>query len=246
METLKIGRYRHFKGNEYELIAVATHSETGEEMVVYRALYGERGLWVRPADMWSERLDRGGVLCRRFEYVGAAGRHIRPAAAEDIDAVTAIYDKITAREAAGLGCTGWKPDIYPTRETAENALADGELYVLEQDGAVVATARLNGVQDPAYAHCAWQYDALAEKVFVLHTLAVDPDHAGGGLGREFLLYYEAMARAEGRPYLRMDTNVINRPARRFYANHGYREAGIVPCVFNGLPDIDLVCLEKKL
>jgi len=52
--ALRPGRYRHFKGNEYELLYVARHSETLEPMVVYRALYGERGVWVRPAAMWSE------------------------------------------------------------------------------------------------------------------------------------------------------------------------------------------------
>lgn len=64
------GKYRHFKGNEYELIAVATHSETEEPMVVYRALYGEGGLWVRPASMWSEPVDRDGYQGPRFRYVG--------------------------------------------------------------------------------------------------------------------------------------------------------------------------------
>lgn len=64
------GKYRHFKGNEYELIAVATHSETEEPMVVYRALYGEGGLWVRPASMWSEPVDRDGYCGPRFAYVG--------------------------------------------------------------------------------------------------------------------------------------------------------------------------------
>lgn len=56
--ALRPGRYRHFKGNEYELLYVARHSETLEPMVVYRALYGERGVWVRPAAMWSEPVDR--------------------------------------------------------------------------------------------------------------------------------------------------------------------------------------------
>ena len=60
MEEIKPGRYRHFKGKEYEVIALARHSETLEEMVVYRALYGERGLWVRPASMWNETLTRMG------------------------------------------------------------------------------------------------------------------------------------------------------------------------------------------
>ncbi len=52
------GVYRHFKGNEYEVIGVARHSETEEQMVVYRALYGERGLWVRPYQMFCEKVDR--------------------------------------------------------------------------------------------------------------------------------------------------------------------------------------------
>ena len=60
------GRYRHFKGGEYEVIAIARHSETEEAMVVYRALYGDHGLWVRPADMWNETVVRGGKACRRF------------------------------------------------------------------------------------------------------------------------------------------------------------------------------------
>ena len=64
------GRYRHFKGNEYELLYVARHSETMEEMVVYRALYGEGGLWVRPASMWNETVERDGKSFRRFEYIG--------------------------------------------------------------------------------------------------------------------------------------------------------------------------------
>ena len=67
---IKPGRYRHFKGNEYEVIGTAKHSETLEEMVVYRALYGEFGLWVRPAKMWEETVERDGKTYRRFTYIG--------------------------------------------------------------------------------------------------------------------------------------------------------------------------------
>ena len=72
MEDNKItpGRYRHFKGNEYEVLCMATHSETGEEMVVYRALYGEGGVWVRPAAMWNETVERDGKSFRRFTKIG--------------------------------------------------------------------------------------------------------------------------------------------------------------------------------
>ena len=70
MEEIRPGRYRHFKGNEYEVLFTARHSETGEDMVVYRALYGEFGLWVRPASMWNETVGRDGRTCRRFTYIG--------------------------------------------------------------------------------------------------------------------------------------------------------------------------------
>lgn len=69
-QSIKLGRYRHFKGNEYEVLALAKHSETLEDMVVYRALYGERGVWVRPASMWSEQIEREGYSGPRFYYIG--------------------------------------------------------------------------------------------------------------------------------------------------------------------------------
>ena len=67
---IKLGRYRHFKGMEYEVVGVAKHSETLEPMVVYRALYGEGGLWVRPAEMWEESVTRDGITQLRFTYIG--------------------------------------------------------------------------------------------------------------------------------------------------------------------------------
>lgn len=67
---IKLGKYRHFKGNEYEVIAIARHSETCEEMVVYKALYGDGGMWVRPANMWNEEVERDGILYKRFTYIG--------------------------------------------------------------------------------------------------------------------------------------------------------------------------------
>lgn len=72
MDEIKIGRYRHFKGNEYEVLFVANHSETLEPMVVYRALYGQHGIWVRPASMWNETVCREGKTLRRFTYIGDA------------------------------------------------------------------------------------------------------------------------------------------------------------------------------
>lgn len=75
MQEIKPGRYRHFKGKEYRVLYVATHSETLEPMVVYQALYGDDSInggsiWVRPAAMWNETVERDGKAYQRFEYMG--------------------------------------------------------------------------------------------------------------------------------------------------------------------------------
>ena len=67
---IKPGKYRHFKGGEYEVLFTARHSETEEEMVVYRALYGEFGVWVRPLSMWNETVIHEGREVKRFTYIG--------------------------------------------------------------------------------------------------------------------------------------------------------------------------------
>lgn len=69
LESIRPGKYRHFKGNEYEVLAVARHSETLAPMVVYKALYGDGGIWVRPAEMWNETVVRDGISYRRFTPV---------------------------------------------------------------------------------------------------------------------------------------------------------------------------------
>ena len=70
MREIKLGKYRHFKGKEYELISTAKHSETLEIYVVYRALYGDGETWVRPLDMFFEKVERDGQVYDRFTYIG--------------------------------------------------------------------------------------------------------------------------------------------------------------------------------
>lgn len=67
---IKLGKYRHFKGNEYLVIGIAKHSETLEPMVVYQALYGEKEIWVRPAAMWNETVSKDGYCGPRFTFIG--------------------------------------------------------------------------------------------------------------------------------------------------------------------------------
>lgn len=173
--------------------------------------------------------------------------HIRKAIQADIPAVTAIYDHILTEEEAGRATVGWIRGVYPTRQTAQDALDAGDLFVLESDGVAAAAAKINQIQVPEYANAQWRYpDAPEGEIMVLHTLVVEPAQAGRGYGSAFVQFYEDYAREHGCSYLRMDTNAKNQAARKLYAHLGYWESGIVDCNFNGIPGVALVCLEKKL
>ena len=166
---------------------------------------------------------------------------IRPATADDLPRIEQIYDAIHTAEETGATSVGWARGVYPTRATAQAALDDGALFVLEDDGVLVAAGRIDQVQVPVYAQVPWQYVAPPEQVLVLHTLVVDPTIAGRGYGTQFVRFYEQYAREHGCPELRIDA-----AARRLYARLGFREAAIVPCTFNGIAGVELVCLEKRL
>ncbi len=171
---------------------------------------------------------------------------IRPATADDLPRIEEIYDAIHTAEEAGKASIGWVRGVYPTRATAQAALDAGELFVLESDGTVYAAGRINREQVPVYAEVPWAHDVPPEQVLVLHTLVVDPAAAGHGYGTQFVRFYEQYARALGCPELRIDTNAKNVNARRLYAYLSYREVGTVPCNFNGIDGVALVCLEKWL
>ena len=172
---------------------------------------------------------------------------IRKGTSADVPRIVDIYDRVLTGEESGRTTIGWIRGVYPTERTALDALNAGTLFVLERDGAVAAAGKIDQNQVPEYVNARWEYsDAPPEQVMVLHTLVVDPLQSGKGCGTEFVRFYERYALEQGCPFLRLDTNARNAAARRLYARLGYREAGIVPCVFNGIPDVQLVCLEKTL
>ena len=170
----------------------------------------------------------------------------RAAAADDLSAVTAIYDAIHDAEAAGTVTTGWLRGVYPTADTAAAALERGELFVLEAEGTVRGAAVINRAQVDVYAGAPWSPAVPDDAVCVLHTLVISPASGRRGLGRRFVGFYEAYARSLGCTDLRIDTNARNTAARSMYAALGYREVAVVPTVFNGIPDVQLVLLEKRL
>ena len=199
-------------------------------------------------------------MTRQTTSTTAQTTTIRKATQEDIPAIAAIYDEIHDREAAGETTTGWLRNVYPVRKTAEDAVARGDMFVQEicsqadgsksdggqSGGLIVGTGIINQIQVDVYADGDWQYPAEDNEVMVLHTLIISRKTKEKGLGKQFLAYYEAFALENGCRYLRLDTNARNKAARAFYKKHGYTEIGIVPTVFNGIPGVDLVLIEKKL
>lgn len=171
---------------------------------------------------------------------------IRKAVSADIPAVAWIYEKIHTAEEAGEVTIGWIRGVYPTADTAKQALARGDLFVQEDGGTIVGAAIINQCQVDSYYGAPWHYPAQDNQVMVLHTLVIDPEAGRKGYGKTFVRFYEDYARKHNCPYLRMDTNALNARARTMYKALGFSEVDIVPCQFNGIPGVQLVLLEKAL
>ena len=171
---------------------------------------------------------------------------IRAANKNDAVKIAEIYEHIHDAEEAGEAVIGWDRNVYPTYQTALEGISKGDMFVEENEETVVATGRINQAQVDEYANCPWLYQAPGNEVMVLHTLVVDPLIKGRGYGSAFVQFYEEYALSHKCHYLRIDTPEKNMAARKFYQKLGFREAGITRCNFNGIPDVHLVCLEKKI
>lgn len=174
---------------------------------------------------------------------------IRKGEEKDIDSIETIYGKILEREEKGLASIGWQRGVYPTRETARQGVGRGDMYVYEDDAThnILAAGVINKMQLPIYAEGKWDIEATDDEVMVLHTLVVDPETAGRGIGKTFLAFYEKAGRDGGCKALRIDTQAKNVTARALYGKLGYKEIGTLPCdSFNGIGSIELVLLEKAL
>ena len=171
---------------------------------------------------------------------------VRHAVPHDVDRIEEIYEKIHDLEEQGKLSIGWAKNVYPVRKTAEDALEREDIFVLEDEGIIAASAIINHIQPDAYTMGKWEYEAQPEEIMVLHTLTVDPALAGRGYGSAFVGFYEQYSKECGCPYLRIDTQEINLAARALYRKLGYTERNTVPCVFNGIEGVQLVLLEKKL
>lgn len=171
---------------------------------------------------------------------------IRKGTAADLDGCEQVYEEHLDYEAANTNYTNWAKGLYPTRATAEKALAAGTLYVDEEDGVIVGCANLNHIQPKEYANIPWSIPAEGDEVFVIHTLVFRPTHTGGGRGRRFVAFAEDLAKQQGCKVIRLDTYEGNEPAKAFYPKLGYRYAGITEFFFENFIWENLVCFEKSM
>lgn len=170
----------------------------------------------------------------------------RKACENDIKIIAKIYEDIHTEEEKGRAIIGWKRGIYPTKETAKASFQRGDLFVVENDVGIVGCAIINQQQVDVYVGANWHCKVPEEEVMVLHTLVISPKAAGHGVGSAFVDFYERYALEHGCHYLRMDTNEKNAVARKLYKKLGYEERGTEECIFNGLNNVRLVFLEKKI
>ena len=170
----------------------------------------------------------------------------RQATIKDLKDITKIYSDIHTLEENGILNIGWVRGVYPTRETAEASIKRNDMFVAEVDEKIVGAAIINKNQVDSYKNGEWYYDVGDDDIMVLHTLVISPDYSGKGYGKMFVEFYEKYASSNDSPYLRLDTNEKNTKARAMYKKLGYTEVGIISCDFNGIKNIGLVLLEKKI
>lgn len=171
---------------------------------------------------------------------------IRKATINDISRIVEIYDAIHDAEETGTMSIGWMRGVYPTQNTALEAVQRGDMFVYEKDGIVLGSAIINRKQMDSYAQGHWTIKAEDNEIMVLHTLTVSPLSGKRGIGREFVAFYENYAKLNHAKVLRIDTQEKNMMARHFYAQLGFREVDIIECEFQGLHKVSLVLLEKAL
>ena len=172
---------------------------------------------------------------------------IRPATIHDVDEAERIYDEVLDYEAEHGTTTNWVKGKYPTRKTAEKALAAGTYYVGEdENGRIYGTVNLNHIQPAEYGNIPWTMAGEGDEVLVVHTLCVRPDCRGKGYAKEFMAFAENLAKEKGCKVIRLDTWEGNEPAKKMYPSLGYRLAGDTLFFFEQVIWETLVCYEKQM
>ena len=171
---------------------------------------------------------------------------IRKATVSDINSIEALYNELLTHEEQTKCWSNWQRGIYPTRAVAEKTVAAGTMYVLEEKGILCASMILNNLQGDYYKAIPWQFPAEPHEVLVIHTLCVSPSQYGKGHGSKMIYFAKETAKATNCKVIRMDTFSGNEPAKTLYQKHGFRIAGYIDTLLEGLIAEELAMLEIQL
>lgn len=172
---------------------------------------------------------------------------IRKATTQDIDAVERSYTELLQHEQTHGAYTVWQSGIYPTRQTAKQGLAEGALYVAEQDGELCASMIMNQIQPEEYHQIKWQEPAAPDQVLVIHLLCVRPSKAGRGIGKEMVQFAIEEGKRLHCSAIRLDTGPQNKPAVALYQKLGFEIAATGTMAVGGLiSHNDHLFFEKRI
>ena len=158
---------------------------------------------------------------------------IRKASADDISTVAALYEKAIDYEDTHIKYTSWQKGIYPTADTARLGIKNDSLYVCEENGHLIASVILDNKQPPEYKKIKWQIDSTDKKALVIHTLCVDPDSAGSGVGTAIVDFAKNLAKELGYTSVRLNTTARNSLAIHLYEKNGFSVVATQKILLNG-------------
>ena len=170
---------------------------------------------------------------------------IRIATIDDLDNVEGIYNAILDYEEKNMCYTNWKRGIYPTRQTAIDAIKKGTLHIAENSEGVYGTLILNNEELEEYKNIGWSIEGEGKEILVIHTLCINPAFNGKGKGVELVEYAQEYGKTRGCKVIRLDTYEENILACRMYEKLGYTYAGKTLFNFHGIIE-NLKCYEKKI
>lgn len=171
---------------------------------------------------------------------------VRKGREADIARIVEIYEDFLDYEVEHGTKTNWIKGVYPTEKNARAGLEAGNLYVGEMDGEIVGSYVLNHIQPEEYAKLDWEFPGEGDEIIVIHTLCIDINQQGKGLGKEFVGFALEHGRKLGCKAMRLDTYEFNEPAAKLYTKLGFRYVGITEFFFEQAILENLICFEYKL
>lgn len=158
---------------------------------------------------------------------------IRKATPDDITSVAMLYSKAIDYENSHVKYTSWQKGVYPTAETARLGVKDNSLYVYEENGRLLASVILDTIQPPEYRKVSWRAEANLNEALVIHTLCVDPEYAGYGIGTSIVDFAKELASKIGCVAIRLNTSARNINARHLYEKSGFEVVATQRILLNG-------------